>query len=260
MDATKDSGHQISISIVSHGQGKLIAPLLDDLAPMAASGSQIILTLNIEEDESFFRNVGYQIEIIRNSSPKGFGANHNQAFARSSGDMFVVLNPDVRCKHRTFLTLLEEIERHDAGIGAPVVLSPTGSIEDSVRKFPTILSIMTRTIRRAVGKRNPPDYSTDQKSTFPIDWAAGMFLMIPSNFYRELRGFDEKYFMYLEDADLCRRAHLLGKDVICVPSATVVHDAQRASFKSSQHLKWHLQSLARFLFLGHCQTHQQLRK
>ena len=82
-----------------------------------------------------------------------------------------------------------------------------------------------------------------------VDWIAGMFMLVKSNHFRNIRGFDEKFFMYLEDVDICKRTYSDGGVVIVDPREKVIHDARRASFKSFQHLKWHILSLIRFLLI-----------
>jgi GT2 family glycosyltransferase len=82
-----------------------------------------------------------------------------------------------------------------------------------------------------------------------VEWAAGMFLLFNSEKFRSIGGFDTRYFMYLEDADICRRLNFAGFPTIVVPEITVIHDARRATGRSLQHFHWHLSSLLRFLFM-----------
>jgi hypothetical protein len=81
---------------------------------------------------------------------------------------------------------------------------------------------------------------------FEPDWVAGMFVLFSALAYKKLEGFDENYFLYYEDVDICRRAHLLGLKIICCPEVTIVHHAQRASRKSIRHMCWHLESMRRY--------------
>jgi N-acetylglucosaminyl-diphospho-decaprenol L-rhamnosyltransferase len=73
-------------------------------------------------------------------------------------------------------------------------------------------------------------------------------MIIRSDFFMELNGFDENYFMYYEDVDLCMRAHISGGKVLAVPSIAITHDARRASRKNFQHFRWHFMSLLRYLW------------
>jgi N-acetylglucosaminyl-diphospho-decaprenol L-rhamnosyltransferase len=97
-------------------------------------------------------------------------------------------------------------------------------------------------LRRALGDRAPAgaDY----------DWLAGMFLLVRSDAFRASGGFDERYFMYSEDAELCLRLQLRGGRIRQVPAARVVHAAQRASRRSWQHFRWHVTSLLRYWSSG----------
>ena len=81
-----------------------------------------------------------------------------------------------------------------------------------------------------------------------MDWIAGMFMIIPRAVFSEVGGFDhERFFMYYEDVDICRRVRNLGYEIVYDPSQSVIHDAQRASRRSFQHMKWHLTSMFRYL-------------
>jgi GT2 family glycosyltransferase len=63
----------------------------------------------------------------------------------------------------------------------------------------------------------------------------------------QLHGFDENYFLYYEDVDICRRARLMGLKIVCCPEVAVVHNAQRASRKNIHHMRWHIASMFRYL-------------
>lgn len=236
----------ISFSVVSHGQGLLIRHLLSDLLCFDNCSSQkieIILTLNIAEDESFlalFKDLS--LKIIRNVTPKGFGANHNAAFIASSGEIFVIINPDIRLTPFDLAPMLTTLERPETGAWAPLVLSVHGNVEDSARKYPTFSLLVNRVILR----NRKGDYPTNVGPLI-VDWVAGMFLAITRINFLKINGFDERYFMYMEDADICRRLSREGKQIIFDPRVSVIHDAQRASSRSLKYLAWHLRSAIRFL-------------
>lgn len=232
----------LSLSIVSHGQSKLIAPLLEDLRSLDLSNIEIVITVNIPEDEAPFYNLPFPTQIIRNSAPRGFGANHNAAFSVSTGRYFVVVNPDIRLPSLDVARLLELMKDERVGAVAPVVLNGAGGIEDSVRRFPTIAGLARRVL---LGQR-VPGY---QWGTQPIevDWTAGMFVVFRREAFAAVSGFDHRrFFMYFEDVDICRRLKHAGWAVMLQPAVSVVHDAQRASHRSMKHLSWHLSSAARY--------------
>jgi N-acetylglucosaminyl-diphospho-decaprenol L-rhamnosyltransferase len=232
----------VTLSIVSHGQGDLIRHLLSDLARLALPDVRLILTLNLPEDERWiapFSNL--YIEIIRNDRPLGFGANHNQAFARCADELFCVVNPDVRLTDSSFITLARHFDDDRVGSCAPLVTGPAGEIQDSARLYPEPM----RLARRLLTRSKRPDYTNDALTD--VDWTAGMFIMFRRTAFASVGGFDERYFMYLEDADICRRLRRAGWRVLYQPAAVVIHDARRASHRSFRHLRWHCRSMIRFL-------------
>jgi len=230
-------------SIVSHGQAALIYPLLADMAKIPHICFEVIITINVPEDDSMYKGFSFPIHIIRNTVPKGFGANHNAAFAESSSKFFAVLNPDIRIESLNFQELLSPFLNQKVAAVAPVVLSNEGNVEDSARRFPTLW----RFVKRLLNRQRPPDYLVE-KVPYSVDWVAGMFIVFNSDAYRKVGGFDDRrFFMYLEDADICRRLHEIGYDVLINPSVNVTHNAQRASRRNLKHMRWHIVSAVRYL-------------
>jgi GT2 family glycosyltransferase len=232
----------VTYSIVSHGQGELIKNLLSDIKSTANVTYEILLTINIPEDEFFL--VDYKdlpLVVIRNEIPMGFGANHNQAYSQSRGNFFSVVNPDIRLPCFDIRPLINQMLDLNVGVVSPAVFSSDGFPQDNARKFPTIYSL----ILRKLGVRKI-DYSyTDQ--SLEVDWVAGMFMVFSKESFQLVGGFDPRYFMYMEDADICRRLFYQKKKVLIVPAVRVLHDAQRASQRSLRHLIWHCKSAKLFL-------------
>jgi GT2 family glycosyltransferase len=152
-----------------------------------------------------------------------------------------VLNPDVRLAHNPFPALLEELESPGVGVGAPLIVNSSGRIEDSGRRFHTPLSLFRKTLRQGIHL----DYPHEQ-NTFSPDWVAGMFMLFRREVFERVGGFDERYFLYYEDIDICARLRLAGYDVRMVTGVRAVHDAQRRSHRDLRHLAWHLRSAIRF--------------
>lgn len=247
---------EVTISIVSHGQMYLVLPLLQDLnAIHHTTPLHVVLTLNVPEalpcePEDF----AFSMQVVRNPQPLGFGANHNRAFPQVQGDFFCVLNPDIRIAHNPFPDLIKACAAPSIGLVAPAIHSPSGQLEDSARKFPTPWRIAHRVLTR----RRSRDYAAPTTALHP-DWVAGMFLLLRTTVYRQLGGFDERYFLYCEDVDLCARARLAGLDVVQLALPGVVHNAQRASHRNPQYRRWHLGSMLRFFASGAFLRWQWLR-
>ena len=235
---------RVSVSIVSHGQGDLVKFLLEDLRNWSGPPLQVILTFNVNEDISFldlFKDL--DIVVILNESPKGFGSNHNSAFLLSSGGYFAVVNPDVRTFKFSLAPLVETISRNDVGACGPRVVSPDGQLEDSARFFPS----GTRIAKRTIFQQRRPDFEFADKPVV-VDWVAGMFILFRSEVFDLIGGFDERYFMYLEDADICRRLSRRNYKTCLDPRCEIIHQGQRASRRNLIHFRWHVRSMFRFLF------------
>mgnify|MGYP001554480320 FL=1 len=233
----------VTISIVSHGQMELVLPLLQDLEAIHhTTPLHVVLTLNVPEaipcvPEDF----AFSLQIMRNSQPLGFGANHNRAFSQAQGGIFCVLNPDIRITQNPFPDLLKACADPHTGLAAPAIYSPSGQLEDSARKFPTPWRIAHRVLTR----RRTRDYAAPTTVLHP-DWVAGMFLLLRTTVYRQLGGFDERYFLYYEDVDLCARARLAGLEIVQLALPGVIHNAQRASHRDPKYLRWHVGSMLKF--------------
>ena len=232
----------ISISIVSHGQGDLVSKALFDLSRFPGA-VEVILTKNIPESLPFSaQDFPYPVIVIENAVPKGFGANHNAAFRLAHGEWFCVMNPDIRLPDNPFPVLLDEIESQLDAVIAPAVLSPTDKVEDSVRRFPTPFSLAGKMLGGSDGR-----YAVKVgEKTFAADWVAGMFMLFRSVDYRRVGGFDEGFFLYYEDVDICTRLWKQGRRVLACPQAQVVHDARRASRRNLRYMRWHAGSMARY--------------
>jgi N-acetylglucosaminyl-diphospho-decaprenol L-rhamnosyltransferase len=233
----------VTVSVVSHGQNALVNQLLEDVQRVCADRVALVVTENIRDRVAL--STALPFERIVNERIKGFGANHNAAFQRCRTPYFCVLNPDIRLPADPFPPLLEALADKRVAVAAPLVRNPAGGIEDSARRFPTAASLL----KKAFVDRRQPDYPTD-RGTQDVDWVAGMFMLFRAEAYRAARGFDEAYFMYYEDVDLCRRLRAAGESVRYVPAAEVVHDARRASRRDARLAMQHLKSIFRFLSKG----------
>ena len=234
------SNRSLTVSIVSHGHGGMVWALIGQLFDLPEPPG-VILTLNIPEPVP--ENVDPRVTLIRNRQPKGFGANHNTAFGCCDTEFFCVLNPDIELIGNPFPKLCTQLVTSRAGLCAPLILGSDGTVEDSVRKFMTPWRMLLRKLGVARGNQvlevgAPPVYP---------DWVAGMFMLFKADAYRKVNGFDDSYFMYCEDADICTRLWQAGERVVVCSDVQAIHHAQRASRKDLRHLRWHLASMMRYI-------------
>ena len=204
--------------------------------------ARIVVTLNIPELMALPAHS--RVQVVENAFPKGFAANHNAAFRQCAEPYFCPLNPDIEFDQNPFPVLLEALCRSGAAVIAPLVKSPQGEIEDSIRRFPTPSSLL----RKALGRNDGRYVVQEGQPAFFPEWVGGMFMLFKSRDFGALKGFDEAYYLYYEDVDICLRAWRQGMSVLAFPQVSVIHDARRASRAGLRHLRWHLTSLGRFLW------------
>lgn len=227
----------VTVSIVSHGQWSMVRPLVDQLHQHCRTAiARIVVTINVPESIELSPNWDLPLEITRNYRPRGFGANHNHAFAHCNSAWFLVLNPDIRLSNDLISGLLTNAAPQ-AGLLTPRIHEPGKAQAEPFRNLLTPLELVRR---RSSGYVHPNQPA----------WVAGMFMLLRSEAFKQVKGFDERYFMYCEDFDLCARLRLAGWDIQVVPHLCVIHDAQRASNRSLRPLYWHLRSLFRVWLSG----------
>lgn len=222
----------VTISVVSHGQLTLIQPLLEQIDRYSRSWvDRVVLTVNVPEPDLIVGvRWGFALERIVNPAPLGFGANHNQAFARCRSPWFLVLNPDVRFEGDVIGAMIAGALPH-AGLLTPRVWEPGMDAPLPHRRLLTPFEILARRRAGHVAPDRP-------------DWVAGLFMLFRSPAYQQIGGFDaQRYFMYGEDFDICARLRLGGWDIQVDEASRIIHEAQRASHRDLQHLRWHVGSL-----------------
>jgi len=238
----------IHISLVSHDHAEWVARLLSDLAKASwVDRIQLTLTQNIPEQPLIdYHALPFPINHVINSSPKGFAANHNQAFhcapQPEAVRFFLVLNPDIRLQDEGLTQLIEHLSRDEhCGVISALVVNAAGLREDNARLLPTPLGLLGKILYGYSGK-----WPLGEQTLYQPDWIAGMFMLFRAEIYAQLGGFDARYYMYYEDVDICSRLWLQGYTVALDTRMKVIHEAQRASHRSWRYFFWHLSSMARF--------------
>ena len=157
------------------------------------------------------------------STNLGYAAGINLGVSASDAQSFLVLNPDLVLHPESVRPLLRRLRQADVGIVAPTVLNPDGSLHLSLRREPTIGRALGLS-----GLRWPEvsEYVTDlvdYATPHSVDWALGAALLISRDCHEALGGWDESYFLYSEETDLCLRARELGWETWYEPESVVTH-------------------------------------
>ncbi|MDR6212828.1 glycosyltransferase [Paracidovorax wautersii] len=233
MTSKQASKQSVTISIVSHAQQAMVLPLLEQLDRHCQGVvANVVLTINVaEENLVSTRKWKIPLTLLTNARPLGFGANHNTAFELCKTPWFLVLNPDIRLRDDVLSHLISSAPE-DAALVAPRIQEPSHVAPTPHRGLLTPIEIW---------KRRHPSH---QPPLLPA-WIPGMFMLFRSEAYRQINGFDPRFFMYGEDFDICARLRLAGWQLRTDEGTTVLHEAQRDSHRKFRPLYWHLSSLAK---------------
>lgn len=245
----------IYISVVSHGHSSVIGHL-NILSQLALLPNVRLVVLDNFGEDRLKQLANGAADYIKNESPLGFGANNNKIFAHikslpnynADKDWFVVLNPDVAITPEMFNALVESLDERYPLCAIDLYKDEEGNVsDDSIRHFPTFKDFVTSLL---FGVNNTKLDKTLINSPCDVDWAAGSFLAIQCKHYDRLGGFDEAYFMYCEDIDICfRSAMRFGHRVRYLSHIKARHLAQHGNRKIfSRHFYWHVSSTLRFLW------------
>jgi N-acetylglucosaminyl-diphospho-decaprenol L-rhamnosyltransferase len=212
--------------------------LLECLRSLRADGvEEVVVVDNASTDGSraAVARLDREVEVVPTGGNLGFGAAANRGLAVARGEYVAVLNPDVVVESGTMKALAAALDA-DAGLGAvaPRVDNPDGTLYPSVRAFPTLSDAVGHAFLGFVAPRNRFSrryrmLDWDHARASDVDWASGTCLMLRATALGDQARFDESYFMYVEDVDLCWRLHDAGWRVGYEPAGRVVHTVGASS-------------------------------
>ena len=234
---------KLSIIIVTHNSQEEIEKVVQSIFNSCAElDYEIIIIDNNSGDDTLAKvsNISKRVKIIANSRNVGFGRANNQGFKVANGEFILVLNPDIILTEQTRVNDLCEklLTDREIGIIAPRLIYPDGSVQESVRGFPNLLVQVIRVLK---ADRFFNDFRAfknymllDKKLSTEIyvDWVIGAFMLIRRDLLFEIGLFDTRFFMYMEDADLCLSLKRKGYKICYSPMFSAVHSYKRESSKS----------------------------
>ncbi len=232
----------ITISIVAYNQRGDLERLLPGLMSAAQRvQADVCLVVYRSDDGSreFVCREFPAVSLIENRDSAGYGRNHNLNLQRSAGKYFVVMNSDMAVGPDTFAELERYMDEHpDVVMVAPRILNSDGSVQELNKRDPTVLDVLQRLpLPPIVSKwaKARIDYYEMRDMGYEMEIEApclsGCFLFCRREPLERLGGFDENFFLYFEDNDLCRRMRQIGR-IVYNPSVSVTHFWARRSRKS----------------------------
>ncbi len=215
--------------VVNHEAGDV---LLECVASLRAEGvADVIVVDNASSDGSVSALVAADgaVRLVQTGANLGYGAGANRGIEVATSEFVLVTNPDVAV-HAGALAVLVEVLGADPTLAVvgPRILEPDGTRYPSARRFPSMLDAAGHALLGDLVPTNPFTRRyrlgyLDAVDVTDVDWVSGACFLARRRALEELGGFDESYFMYAEDTDLCWRARRGGWGVAYVPDAVVTH-------------------------------------
>jgi GT2 family glycosyltransferase len=190
-----------------------------------------------------------RVEYVHNEANIGFGAAHNRAIRRAcpESDLHLILNPDIRFGPEVLTEMANVFERDERLVVAmPKIVYPDGSLQRLCKLLPTPTDLLVRRFVPVRRVRQKLDYRYEmhelcQEKPSEVPTLSGCFLVARSRTLLEVEGFDERYFMYMEDVDLVRRLAMKGR-ALYMPTVSVIHEYAKGSYRNYRLLRYHVRS------------------
>ena len=234
---------ELTAIIVNYNAGDELKGALQSVAAECAGLDwDAVVVDNASADDGAAGVIGVvpRVTVIQNAANVGFSRAVNQAMAASSAPLLLLMNPDCQLRPGSLSALRAALDAEPScAIAGPRILNPDGTVQGSARGDPDMLTgIFGRTSGLQAllpsvpaARRNvvvEAALATGTPSVV-VDWVSGACMLIRSASLRAVGGFDEHYFLYWEDADVCRRLREHGYHIRYVPSATAIHAVGRSS-------------------------------
>jgi GT2 family glycosyltransferase len=178
----------------------------------------------------------------------GFGKGHNYVLDRLDSKYHGIINPDILLTEDSLGKLIAYMNETNVGIAVPKLVDESGEMIKAYRRDLTVWDMFIRMCAPGLFKKRKAYHTMDDMDytkAFDVPFAQGSFLVIQTDLYKQLKGFDDRFFMYMEDADLCKRVNEVSV-VRYFPDTAVVHKWEKGSHKSMKLFKIHLQSMYRY--------------
>lgn len=233
---TNNSDIDISVIIVNYKSWKHLHNCLKSLEeiPQNEFSFQVIIVDNNSNDNKIkaFSKKFSQFKFIVNSGNNGFSNGNNLGAYHSKGEFFLFLNPDTIVTKHALLTMLELARKNlNYGIISCSKLNIEGKAEKEIRFFPKSLTLfgISRAIYKLFNKQKISDKFNNSKDIIFPDWVSGSIIFISKNWFKIVNGWNEDYWLYLEDVDLCKRVVDANGKIALTRNTNIIHNHGGAS-------------------------------
>jgi N-acetylglucosaminyl-diphospho-decaprenol L-rhamnosyltransferase len=220
----------LAVVVVNHNTGDFLDRCMSSIASSAGElRVEVVVVDNASSDGSADGAAGPGVQLIRNPDNRGFARAANQGIAATDAPLLLLLNPDAEVVGGSLPALVKVArERPRAGAVGALVRNPDGSVQPSARRVPRLGEALGHAFLGPIWRRNPWTRSYtmagwDRSSEREVEWVSGSAMLLRREALDEVGTFDEGYFMYVEDVDLCTRLRRAGWEVLFSPELEVVH-------------------------------------
>lgn len=254
-----ESHVKLSISIVVYKKYDDVLLAIDSIERFtnpALSKQVYIIDNSCYSDENHYKQAFLQslkkytdVEYIDTRKNVGFGKGHNFVLPWLDSDFHAIVNPDIVLYSDVFTPLIDFLNKNeDVGMTAPILTDEYNRALRVYRRDLTILDLLCRYVHIPFFRKRV-DFHTmedvDKTKDFECPFIQGSFLVVKTDIFKNVGGFDDRYFMYAEDADLCRTIRKKNK-VVVHPAVKVVHKWEKASHTSFKLMRIHALSLMKY--------------
>jgi len=252
---------ELSIIIVSWKVKEDLKKCLLSIGTSNLENTEVIIVDNNSEDgtvEMINREFS-NYTLIKNQSNLGFAKACNLGAKKSSGKYLLFLNPDTEINNEAIVSSLNFMNSQPfVGILGPKILDKDNQVQASVRSFPTFFSAtllllkLHRLFPHSLSLRRYYMTAFKYDTLRKVNQVMGAFFLVRRNVFEELNGFDDNFFIWFEEVDLCKRAETAGYITFFLPSAVIKHSKGRSFTKKGiLWRQWHFARSARIYFLKH---------
>ena len=241
----------LSIAIVAYNDEEDVKNAVESIlrwTPDFISMTIYIVDNSTEENNLKDLEKNSEVVYIKTGANLGFGAGHNLVLRQLDSEYHAIVNPDILLKEDAFSKILNFMRETGCGMCVPRITDEDGNLLKVYRREVTVFDMFLRMFVK-VGFKKRKDYHTlqdmDYTKTFRVPFAQGSFLVIKTELFKALHGFDERFFLYMEDADLCKRVNATSTLLYC-PDATVIHKWEKGSHKNLGLFKLHVSSMVKY--------------
>ena len=247
--------YDVSIGIVTYNSEDEICNLLSSIFANTKNITfQVTVIDNMSTDNtvSLVKEKFPEVTVIESNVNNGYGHGHNQAIPVINSRYHAIINPDIIINTNVLKYLAEYLDVHsDVSLVTPKIMNDDGSEQHLPKRRPCFKYMFGGRLEKygACFKKLRNEYTmadADFSEPTEIEFCTGCFMMLRTDVFKKCNGFDERFFMYLEDADLSDRVRKYGK-IIFHPQAYVVHKWERTSSKSLKFLLIHLRSYFKYI-------------